>query len=41
MSAEAYFNTLGSVILTLIFVAFMLIFLYLVYCEEEKTVSKS
>jgi hypothetical protein len=41
MSAEAYFNTLGSAILALVFVAFMLIFLYLVYCEEEKTASKS
>ncbi len=37
MVAEAYFNTLSYVLLALMFVAFSLAFLYLVYCEGEKT----
>jgi len=35
MSVGEYFDILGSVLLVLAFVAFMLIFLYLVYGEEE------
>ncbi len=38
MVAEAYFNTLTYILLALVFVAFSLAFIYLVYCEGEETV---
>lgn len=37
MSAE-YFNLLSLLLRVLIFIAFALVFLYIVYCEGEKTV---
>ncbi len=37
MAAEAYFSTFSSILLVLIFVAFSLALLYLVYCEGKST----
>ena len=37
MVAEAYFNILTYILLALMFVAFSLAFIYLVYCEGGST----